>query len=304
MELIWIPISVGAALMQAVRTAGQKSLNARLSTMIVTYVRSIFGLPVLLVYLWAVCAATQAPIPQFHALFFLNSFAASVAQVLGTILLIQLFTLRNFAVGSTLIKTDVMMTAIIGSIFFSEVISGLGWLALALTLAGVLLLTLARTGLRGIIIVPSDAAVPGIRSTMVGLGSALSFTFSYLFLREAALSLETGDAFMRAACTAISVTGIQVVFLGLWLLWRDPKGLLAMFPEWRLCCFIGLTSALGSIGWFTAMTMVNASYVRSVGQVEAVFTLLISHFYFREDMKAAEFVGIAVIVAGVLLFLL
>src|SRR5690606_35508321 len=135
---------------------------------------------------------------HFHGVFFLNSFAASVAQVIGTILLIQLFTMRNVAVGSTLIKTDVMMTAVIGSFFFSEVISGLGWLALALTLGGVVLLTIARTGLRGFI-VASDSTVPGIRSTMVGLGSALAFTFSYLFLREAALSLETGDAFMRAA---------------------------------------------------------------------------------------------------------
>lgn len=303
MELIWIPISVGAALMQAVRTAGQKSLNARLSTIIVTYVRSIFGMPVLLVYLWAVHAATQAPLPEFHSTFMLHSLGASVAQVIGTILLIQLFTLRNFAVGSTLIKTDVMMTAVIGSIFFSEVISRLGWLALALTLGGVLILTISRTGLRGFF-VPSDAAVPGVRSTIVGLGSAFFFTLSYLFLREASLSLGDGDFFMRAACTAISVTGIQVVFLGAWLLWREPRGLLAMFPEWRLCCFIGLTSALGSIGWFTAMTIENASYVRAVGQVEAIFTLLISHYYFREDMNAAEFLGIGVIVAGVLIFLL
>lgn len=303
MELIWIPISIGAAMMQAVRTAGQKSLNARLSTMIVTYVRSIFGMPILLAYLWAVQAATDAPLPHFHIFFFIYSFAASVAQVAGTILLIQLFTLRNFAVGSTLIKTDVMMTAVIGSILFSEAISGLGWMALALTLGGVLMLTVSRTGMRGFI-VPSDATVPGIRSTMMGLAAALAFTFSYLFLREAALSLEAGDSFMRAACTAISVTGIQVVFLGLWLLWRDPRGLASMFPEWRLCCFIGLTSALGSIGWFTAMTIENASYVRAVGQVEAIFTLLISHFYFREDMNAAELLGIGVIVAGVLLFLL
>lgn len=289
--------------MQAVRTAGQKSLNARLSTMIVTYVRSIFGMPVLLVYLWAVMTATDAPLPAFHAEFLLYSLAASVAQVAGTILLIQLFTLRNFAVGSTLIKTDVMITAVIGSIFFSEVISGLGWLALIVTLSGVLILTISRTGLRGFFL-PSDAAVPGMRSTLVGLGSALAFTLSYLFLREASLSLGNSDFFMRAACTAISVTGIQVIFLGAWLLWREPKGLLAMVPEWRLCCFIGLTSALGSIGWFTAMTMENASYVRAVGQVEAIFTLLISHYYFREDMNVSELAGIAVIVAGVLMFLL
>ena len=47
-----------------------------------------------------------------------------------------------------------------------------------------------------------------------------------------------------------------------------------MFPNWRLCTFIGVTSAVGSICWFTAFALENASYVRSVGQVEAIFTLL------------------------------
>ena len=77
-----------------------------------------------------------------------------------------------------------------------------------------------------------------------------------------------------------------------------------MFPNWRLCTFIGVTSAVGSICWFTAFALENASYVRSVGQVEAIFTLLISHFYFKEKFNTAELTGIAVTVVGVLLFLL
>jgi drug/metabolite transporter (DMT)-like permease len=44
--------------------------------------------------------------------------------------------------------------------------------------------------------------------------------------------------------------------------------------------------------------------VKAVGQVETIFTLLISHLYFREKLNMWEFVGIAVIVAGVLVFLL
>lgn len=303
MELLWIPISVLGALMQAVRTAAQKDLNARLSVLVTTYVRSIFGLPFMLVYLWAIWRLTGAPLPAFHAEFFLHSLGASISQVIATVFLIQLFTLRNFAVGTTLTKTDVMMTAIVGSLFFSEVLSGIGWFAVALTVAGVILISIARTGWRGFI-VESDASVPGLRATLVGLGSALCFCLSYLFLREASLSLGDGDFLMRAACTVVSVTGIQVVFLGAWLLAREPEGLRAMFPDWRLCSFIGFTSALGSICWFTAMTLENASYVRAVGQVEAIFMLLISHLYFQERLNAAELVGIAVIVAGVLIFLL
>jgi len=239
--------------------------------------------------------ATGQPFPEIHATFLLYALGASIAQVAGTVLLIKLFTLRNFAVGTTLPKTDTMMTAIIGSLLFSEVISGAGWIAIALTLAGVLLLTAARTGLK---------AFTAWKPTLIGIGTALGFCFSYLFLREASLSLGTGDFLIRAACTVVAVVGLQAVFLGGWLLYREPEGLKAMFPDWRLCGFIGVTSALGSICWFTAMTLQNASYVRSVGQVEAIFALLISTFYFKERVNKAELGGIAVIVAGVLLFLL
>ena len=68
--------------------------------------------------------------------------------------------------------------------------------------------------------------------------------------------------------------------------------------------FVGITSAIGSIGWFTAMAMQNASYVKAVGQVEVIFTVLISTLYFRERITAMEYAGIATIVVAVLMFVL
>ena len=113
-----------------------------------------------------------------------------------------------------------------------------------------------------------------------------------------------GGVLYRAAWTVVTVTTIQVVTLGAWLLLRDPQELARMFVAWRLCSFVGLTSAIGSICWFTAMTIQNASYVKAVGQVETAFTLAISYLYFKERLNWPELLGIAVIVAGVLLFLL
>ena len=48
MEYLWIIISIFAALMQAVRTAAQKTLNQRMSNLGTTYVRSVFGMPIML----------------------------------------------------------------------------------------------------------------------------------------------------------------------------------------------------------------------------------------------------------------
>ena len=59
MDHLWIWLTVFASLMQAVRIAGQKQLNAHVSTMGTTYVRSALGLPVMLVYLIAVMSSTD-----------------------------------------------------------------------------------------------------------------------------------------------------------------------------------------------------------------------------------------------------
>lgn len=309
MEFIWIPIAIVGAFMQAVRTAAQKDLNQKLSIVVTTYVRSLFGLPILILFVvWVMMReGSTAQIPEFSNVFLVNCMALALSQLAATWLLIYLFGLRNFTVGTTLTKTDVMMTAVIGSMFFSESINLYGWIAIILTLIGVFMLTIARVGVRGLLGSNGEAGLVAAltsKPTLIGLASGFFFCLSYLFVRQSSLSLEQGDFLYRAGWTATVATSMQVVMLGLWLLWREPKGLLQMFPQWRLCLFIGLTSALGSICWYTGMTLVNASYVKAVGQIETVFTIIIATLYFREKISPMELFGIAIIICGVLVFLL
>ena len=44
--------------------------------------------------------------------------------------------------------------------------------------------------------------------------------------------------------------------------------------------------------------------VRSVGQVEIVFTLLFSQFYLKETMRPGDIAGLALVVGGVLLIVM
>jgi drug/metabolite transporter (DMT)-like permease len=62
---------------------------------------------------------------------------------------------------------------------------------------------------------------------------------------------------------------------------------------------VGLTSALGSAGWFTAFTLQIAAYVRTLGLVELFFTLLISRYAFRERPSRAELIGLALLVLSI-----
>src|SRR5690606_31801337 len=66
MDSIWIWASVSAAFFQALRYAGLKVLNQRLSTQVTTYVRILFTLPILIVYLVGVLWWTGAPLPELR----------------------------------------------------------------------------------------------------------------------------------------------------------------------------------------------------------------------------------------------
>jgi len=98
------------------------------------------------------------------------------------------------------------------------------------------------------------------------------------------------------------MTGLSAAMVGAYLLMREPQELVRMLGFPRLCWFIGITSGIGSIAWFLAAALTNASYVAAVAQVQIVFTLLLSYFYFGEHIRTLECVGIAIIVAGLVLF--
>ena len=52
------------------------------------------------------------------------------------------------------------------------------------------------------------------------------------------------------------------------------------------------------------MSIQNVAYVRALGQIELVFTLLVSIFYFKEKISSNEIIGIATTIIGILIIIL
>jgi len=85
---------------------------------------------------------------------------------------------------------------------------------------------------------------------------------------------------------------------------REPGEFTNTLRAWRVAALVGLSGMIASACWFTAMTMQNAAYVRALGQIELVFTFIVSYFVFRERSTKLEAIGIALVIAGILLLLL
>jgi drug/metabolite transporter (DMT)-like permease len=304
MEHLWIAASVMAALCQALRYAALKELNKHLSTMVSTYVRILFSFPFQVVYVAGVLTVTGAPFPHLNAPFLFFSAVTAVGQFMGTAMMIRLFHLGNFAVGTMLTKSDVVLTALIGTAFFSEDISGLGWVAILLTVIGVMVMSVGR--------LPASAWRAGEigllgllfgRATQIGLTIGLVNGVCYLLLKEAILALEPGTLpVVRAAMAGAAMTTFSVLILGTWLVYNEPRGL-ARIPEFPgLGWFLGILSAVGTIMWYLATVGANASYVAAVAQVQVVFTLALSRYWFEEKISALELFGMATVLAGVIMF--
>ncbi len=293
---LWIPVTLLAATIQAARTTLQKQLKATLRTNSITFVRYFYGLPFVLLYLGLVAALSGADPPAPNPRFLVGCLVAGVAQIAATSLLIHLFSYRNFAVGTTYSKTDVVQTAIIGVALFGESLGALASVGIVVSLAGVVTISAGRgrAGLAGLLAGWSD------RTALIGVASGLGFAFAALFIRWGSLSLDTGFA-MRGAMTLAYMTAMQVVMLGAYIVLRERAEIGPILKSWRSSGMVGLLSAAGSAAWFTALTLQVAAYVRALGQVELILSLMISYLLFRERSTAAELIGMVTIVVGIVL---
>ena len=299
MIALWIPITLAAALFQTWRTAMQQRLRSLLSVNAAGFVRYVYALPTGIVLLLLAHALSGQPMPVANPRFLLASAAAGLLQIIATTLLIMSFGFRSFAVGTAYSKTEAVQSALVAWLWLGETLSPLSLLGIGVGLCGVLSLSLAGRGLkRGELLRATFQP-----AALCGLGAGLCFAFTSVFIKEANRALP-GDHLVLKALFGLVVTNLmQTVMQGAYLAWREPDQFRAAFTSWRISSWAGTLSALGSACWFSAFAMAPVALVRSLGQVEMVFTLGFSRFYLREKVHTAEVAGLALVVGGVILLL-
>ena len=283
--MLWIPFTLLAAFMQAWRNAFQKQLSKDVSVAGVTLARFIWASPLAAIYLYLLYVWQPVAAPQFSATFFGFIVAAAVAQIVATALMVKLFKLKNYAIGAGLAKSEAVLAAVLGVLFFAETLTLLGWLGVFLGGCAVFLLSGARL---------RQLSLPVL---LLGLSSGLAFALTSLWVRQASLTL--GLPFPHgAAWVLLLVILLQTVLMTSWLAIKDRLVLQALWQHRRLTFAVSLCSCIGSVGWFTAMSLESVALVKTLGQVEVLFMLLISAFVFKEKLKASDHLGLALIVVA------
>lgn len=292
MEL-WIPITVAAAFLQNLRSMLQKRATGDLSVNGASYTRFLFALP--FVWLYLAWLASRATLPALTPEFLVFCVVGGGAQILGTAFLIASFTHDNFAVGTAFSKTEAVQTALFGLLILGDTLTGSAFAGILVSFVGVIILSN-----------PGRAAdlFKGNRALLLGVASGAGFAVAAVSYRAAALSLPEGDFLTRSGYTLAVTVTLQTLMMGTYLVLREPGELGRVLRSWRSSIWVGLLGGLASACWFSAMTLVNASLVRALGQVELLFTFAASIWFFGERVTRREVSGAVLVIVGLWLLLL
>ena len=287
---LWIIATLCAASFQTIRFTLQKILaDGNLSPLGATYSRFIFAAPWIVLFSLIFLLLTNVSIPDLESQFLLFAVGGGLAQILATVCVILVFKSRNFAVGITLKKTEVILTALVGLILIGEGVSTISMFLICLGGAGVFFLSKKVSSVDR-----SNFSILN-KSAVYGLLSGLLFAISAVCYRSATLSVVSELVYLRAGFTLLIVILSQSFVMTIWLALFEPGQIKLVWLERKKGFWVGVTSLGGSFFWFTAFTLQNAAYVKAVGQIELIFSLLITTLFFKERILNREILGMLLI---------
>lgn len=290
--MLWIPITLAAAALQTGRTALQHRLRSLLSVSGAGFVRYVYGAPLSITAV-VVLLLVGVELPNVDPAFWPQIAGGGIAQILGTICLIRAFDARDFAVGTVFAKTEVVQVAVLSLVLLGEPLGLGGWVGALICTVGVVLLSMQGSRLTWAS-VRQPAAV-------YGLAAGGLFGLASVGIRAATQSLDDAPLLMIALLSLAVMNTIQTVVHGGYLVAREPDQLRLAFVHWRSSSIVGLLSVCGSACWALALALENAAKVRTLGQVELLFTFFVSHRLLHEHHTGRELWASTLVLLGVLL---
>ena len=288
MSFSWIAFTLLAAFSQSWRNAFQSKLAGIMSVAGVTLARFIWAGPIALLYLYALYQWQPVSAPNFSGEFVFYIVAAAIMQILATGLMVMLFKLENYAIGAGLAKCEAPVSAVLSVLFFGTALTVTGWIGVLIGTLGVLIMSSA-SGWRSL----------SPKVFCLGMACSTAFALTSLWVREASLSTELPFPH-SAAWVLFLVISLQTLIICTFLLIKEPDTLRLIFQKSKLVVITSLASVIGSLGWFSAMSLQAVPYVKTLGQVEVVFMVLISYFWLgqsiaRKDILALILLSVAAI---------
>ncbi|MFT4939834.1 MAG: drug/metabolite transporter (DMT)-like permease [Paraglaciecola sp.] len=287
--MTWIILTLTAAVMQVFRNALQSKLSSNVTTSGVILARFIFAPPIALSYLALLYFFSNQAIPIFTNKFFFIVLIAAILQIAATSLMVVLFKQKNFSVGAGLAKSEALVAGVLGTFFFGSQLSLFGWLGILIGAAAVFVLS--GGGQKGQL---------NLKTVMIGLACGTCFALTSLLVRAASHLLDVPFPH-SAAWVLLWVLCIQTIMLIVYIGLKNRNTFIVLKERAKMTLATSFTSCLGSICWFSAMALQHVAYVKTLGQIEVLFTMLVAFFWLKNTVKKHEIIGLLLIAFSAIL---
>ena len=279
----WILFTLGAVILQTVRNALQSKLSGAVNTSGVTLSRFILAPPIALVYLIILYSSSASQVPEFSGSFITVILCASLLQIAATSLMVILFKQKNFAIGAGLAKSEALVAGVVGMLFFGSYLTPLGWAGIVIGAIAVFVLS-SGNRLHGI----------SVKTMVIGLACGTCFALTSLLVREASHMLNVQHT-VAAAWVLLWVLCVQTISLSGYIALTKPFVFRQLTNAKKQVLAISTVSCLGSICWFTAMALQHVALVKTLGQLEVLLTLILSHYWLKNAVTKREIAGLLLI---------
>ena len=285
----WVFFTLSAVVLQTFRNALQSKLSANMSTSGVTLARFLFAPPIALTYLLLLYTFSDQAIPEFTLKFVSLVLLASVMQISATSLMVILFKQKNFSVGAGLAKSEALVAGVLGTLFFGSQLSLFGWVGILVGAAAIFVLS--GGGRKGQL---------SLKTVVIGLACGTCFALTSLFVREASHLLDVPFPH-SAAWVLLWVICIQTSLLVSYIAIKDRRTFTALKNNAKMTLVTSVISCLGTICWFSAVSLHHVAYVKTLGQVEVLLTMLVATFWLKNKVQGHEVIGLLLIAVASIL---
>ena len=141
-------------------------------------------------------------------------------------------------------------------------------------------------------------------SALIGLGCGAFFGITGVLLREAILALETGHFFVKGSYSLVYVLTLQAIIMSAITIFKKASEFKVMILNAPKTLMVGITNSIATLGWFISFSLTHSAHVYMVGQIEVIFSILLSRKIFKENISKLELTGMFIVVGSIILLVL
>ena len=138
----------------------------------------------------------------------------------------------------------------------------------------------------------------------MGVLCGIFLGLSSVLYKVALDSVITDLIYKKVLVLSFLALAFQSVIFGTYIVSTEGKqNVVKLFSIWKKGLPVGFFGCAATFCWFSAFSLVDATFVRAVGQLEIVFSVLITYIFYKEKITGFELIGMSLITISILALL-